>query len=145
MALHLIKLCVGVESIEELEAHLANYLARARGEGMPAEQTHTTRMTPTRVDDIVAGGSLYWVIKGQVQVRQPILAIRPFTDGEGIKRCHLVLQPVLVRTVWQPRRAFQGWRYFKPEDVPSDISHAASGEEQFPPDLRRELMELGLL
>lgn len=145
MALHLIKLCVGVDSIEELEADVANRLARARREGMATEQTHTTRMTPTRVDEIISGGSLYWVIKGQVQVRQPILAIRPFTDGEGIKRCHIVLQPALVRTAWQPRRAFQGWRYFKPEDAPSDIADAASGEERLPPDLRRELMELGLL
>ncbi len=145
MALNLIKLCVGVESIDELDAHVANGLARSRRDGLPIEQTHTTRMTPTRADDIIDGGSLYWVIKGQVQVRQPILAIRPFTDGQGIKRCHIVLQPVLVRTVWQPRRAFQGWRYFKAEDAPSDIPDAASGEEQFPPDLRRELMELGLL
>ncbi|MEC5290460.1 DUF1489 family protein [Aurantimonas sp. C2-6-R+9] len=145
MALHLIKLCVGVESIDELETHVENRLARARRGGLSTEYTHTTRMTPTRVDDIIDGGSLYWVIKGQVQVRQPIMAIRPFTDGEGIKRCHIVLQPVLVRTVWQPRRAFQGWRYFKAEDAPADIPDSASGEEPFPPDLRRELMELGLL
>lgn len=145
MALHLIKLCVGVETIDDLAAHVAHRIAKASRDGVPAEQTHTTRMTPKRADEILDGGSLYWVIKGQVQVRQLIVGIRPFTDGEGIARCQIVLEPVLVPTVWQPRRAFQGWRYLKPEDAPSDIAEAAPGEEQFPPDLRRELIELGLL
>lgn len=145
MALHLIKLCVGVETVDDLQAHVAHCIERARRDGSPIEQTHTTRMTPTRIEEIIDGGSLYWVIKGQVQVRQPILAIQPFTDGDGIRRCRIVLQPTLVRTAWQPRRAFQGWRYLSAQDAPSDLGDAAHGDEPLPPALRRELMELGLL
>jgi len=49
-----------------------------------------------------------------------------------------------VRTEWQPRRAFQGWRYLKPEDAPADV-RSGSGAEALPPKLRRELADLGLL
>ncbi|KQT83531.1 DUF1489 family protein [Aurantimonas sp. Leaf443] len=138
MPLHLIKLCVGVESVEDLEAHVAARLAMAPAAG----QRHTTRMVPKRADEIVGQGSLYWVIKGQVQVRQKVLALEPFTDGEGIGRCHIVLEPVFVRTQWQPRRAFQGWRYLLPEEAPPDEGEAGAG---LPAMLRRELADLGLL
>jgi hypothetical protein len=102
-------------------------------------------MVPTRIAELVAGGSLYWVIKGSVQCRQRLLDIRPFVDGEGISRCHLVLQPEVVRTAWQPRRPFQGWRYLKEEDAPVDLSRGRSEELEMPPKLRRELADLGLL
>ena len=145
MPLHLIKLCVGVETPDELAAYVEQRLASARAGGGVAEQVHTTRMVPKRAAEIVDGGSLYWVMRGQVQVRQPILDIRPFTDGEGIGRCRLVLEPVFVRTRFQPRRPFQGWRYLKPEDAPPDLSAGASDDDQLPPDLSRELQALGLL
>ncbi|TKB04000.1 MAG: DUF1489 family protein, partial [Mesorhizobium sp.] len=82
-----------------------------RRAGEPAEHYHTTRMVPTRGAEITDGGSLYWVIKGNVQCRQLITEIQTFTDDEGIGRCRLILDPEVVRTDWQPRRAFQGWRY----------------------------------
>ena len=94
--------------------------------------------------EILDGGSLYWVIKGKVQVRQPILAFRPVVDGEGIKRCRIVLEPRFVLTDWQPRRAFQGWRYLTPEEAPQDLG-AGGDMASMPPELRRELAELGLL
>jgi hypothetical protein len=102
-------------------------------------------MVPTRGAEITDGGSLYWVIKGNVQCRQLITDIRPFTDGEGIGRCHLILDPRVVRTDWQPRRAFQGWRYLKPSDAPLDLGKGNAGLAEMPPKLRRELADLGLL
>lgn len=145
MPLHLLKLCVGAESIEDLEASIARRHRDACRNGRKPEHRHTTRMVPKRVDEIVGGGSLYWVIRGNVQARQAITAIRPFTDNDGIRRCHLVLDANVVPTEWQPRRAFQGWRYLKPEDAPRDLGAARAGMRQLPPELRRELADLGLL
>lgn len=145
MALHLLKLCVGAESVEDLESWIGSRLAAARARGDRPEQKHTTRMTPKRADELLEGGSLYWVVKGNVQVRQQLLDVRPFTDGEGVSRCDLVLDPQLHRTRWQPRRPFQGWRYLKPEDAPADLSDGDAGVLELPPHLQRELAELGLL
>jgi hypothetical protein len=144
MALNLIKLCVGAESVEDLEDWIALRLEEKRHAGLAVEHFHTTRMVPKRVDELLDGGSLYWVIKGGVQCRQRLVDIRPFTDAEGIGRCHLVFDPVVVRTQWQPRRPFQGWRYLVPADTPADLGGADAGEE-LPLNLRRELSELGLL
>jgi hypothetical protein len=145
MPLHLIKLCVGADSVEDLEEWIEFRLRERRLAGEPAEHFHTTRMVPKRIDELIAGGSLYWVIKGKVQCRQRLVEVRPFTDGEGICRCHLVLEPRVVATDWQPRRAFQGWRYLKAEEAPSDLAASQSGWQALPPELRSELAELGLL
>jgi hypothetical protein len=143
MSLNLLKLCVGAESVEDLEAWIAKRLESRRRAGDPVEQFHTTRMVPKRIDELLDGGSLYWVIKGGVQCRQKLLDIRPFTDQEGIGRCHLVFEPLVVRTEWQPRRPFQGWRYLTAADAPAEL--VAGGDEAVPAHLRRELAELGLL
>lgn len=143
MALNMIKLCVGCHTPEELQEWIEFTLEDKRGRGEPAEQFHTTRMIPKRVDELTDGGSLYWVMKGGIQCRQRLVEVRPFRDAEGISRCRLVLEPKVIRTEWMPRRAFQGWRYLASEDVPADAS--ASGTEQLPDSLRRELAELGLL
>ncbi len=144
MPLHLLKLCVGAESVEDLEDWVAERLADKRASGIAPEHIHTTRMTPKRIGELLDGGSLYWVIKGRVQCRQRLADIRPFTDNEGISRCDLVLDPEIVRTDWQPRRAFQGWRYLKPREAPRDLS-GISGAATLPPQLLGELAELGLL
>jgi hypothetical protein len=145
MALNLLKLCVGCDSVEDLEEWIEFRLDERRRAGEPAEHWHTTRMVPTRGAEITDGGSLYWVVKGNVQCRQLITEIRPFTDDEGIGRCHLMLDPQVVRTDWQPRRAFQGWRYLKPSDAPLDLGKGKAGLVEMPPKLRRELADLGLL
>ncbi len=144
MPLHLVKLCVGCDSIEDLEEWIAFRLREMRKAGEKPEQRHTTRMIPKRVEDLLDGGSLYWVIRGNVQVRQRLLDVRPFRDAEGIQRCHLILEPKLAATRWQPRRAFQGWRYLLPKDAPRDAG-AESGLRDLPAELRRELADLGLL
>ena len=145
MPLHLLKLCVGIDTVEELDGWITHRLGERRKAGEPVEYRHTTRMIPARAAEILAGGSLYWVIRGSVQARQTILDIRPFRDKDGIRRCHLVLEPELRPTYRQPRRAFQGWRYLKPEDAPRDLGSDGAGLRELPPALRSELAELGLL
>jgi hypothetical protein len=144
MSLNILKLCVGAESIEHLEEYIAMRIKRGGPyliKGMPF---HTTRMVPKRVDEILNGGSLYWVIKGQVQCRQKLAAIEPFTDSEGISRCHLVMERDIIKTQWQPRRAFQGWRYLTAADAPHDLQ-SGHGSEVLSEKLRSELASLGLL
>ena len=145
MTLHLVKLCVGVDTVEDLQGWVEFRLEEKRRAGETAEHFHTTRMMPRRGDELLDGGSLYWVIRGNVQVRQRLLEIRPFRDKDGIRRCKLVLEPKLVLTEWQPRRAFQGWRYLAPKDAPRDIGGDRARLMALPPKLRRELAELGLL
>jgi hypothetical protein len=139
MALNILKLCVGCDSIEDLE----DWIAHKRAERGGDTHYHITRMVPQRTADL-EGGSLYWVIKGSVQCRQRLLRIEPFKDGEGIGRCRLHLHPEVVRTHWQPRRPFQGWRYLSVDDAPDDLG-AGSALAEMPAKLRLELAELGLL
>ncbi|MGO8499473.1 DUF1489 family protein, partial [Rhizobium ruizarguesonis] len=89
--------------------------------------------------------SLYWVIKGQVQARQKLLDIATFQDGEGVPRCRLMLGPEVIATAVQPKRPFQGWRYYTEDDVPRDLTRLGAGIAEMPADLRRELTDLGLL
>ena len=145
MALHLIKLCVGADSIDDLREWVSERSLNAIAAGLEPHSTHTTRMVPKRVDELLEGGSLYWVIKGQVQARQELLDIKSFTDSQGISRCHLVLAPQVVETAIQPRRPFQGWRYLPQDDIPRDLASLGEGIAELPAELRRELSELGLL
>ena len=142
MTLHLIKLCVGVDSIEDLRSWQKDRLAALKKRGLKLELKHTTRMAPKRREEILDGGSLYWVIKGYTAVRQRLIDIRPFVDKEGVPRCHLVYDKDLVMVSPRPRRAFQGWRYLDPKDAPPDIGKSGKG---LPGKLQRELAELGLL
>jgi hypothetical protein len=145
MALHLIKLCVGCDSVQDLEDWIKEKLREKKKRRQPVEHVHTTRMAPKRADELVAGGSLYWVIRGAVMCRERLLAVRPFIDKEGIGRCRLVLDGKLVLVQPRPFRAFQGWRYLAASDAPRDLDRAAPGAAKMPEDLRRELRDLGLL
>jgi len=149
MTLHLLKLCVGVETIGEVSDWIDEQrLFHARLK-RPFEHTHTTRMVPKKLDAILHApegpGSLYWVIKGQIACRQQLIDIRPFTDGEGIGRCHLVLVPEVVPVSPRPFRPFQGWRYLAAGDAPPDLGAQGAGVQEMPEDLRRELAGLGLI
>ena len=149
MTLHLLKLCVGIESIAELAEWIDEQQIYARRLGRDFEQRHTTRMVPKRIDEIVRAadgpGSLYWVIKGQIACRQRLLDIRPFTDGEGIGRCHLVLQPEVVPVAPRPFRPFQGWRYLATKDAPPDLGGMGEAAAEMPEELRRALAGMGLI
>jgi hypothetical protein len=142
MTLHLIKLCVGCDSVA---GWIKQRLKQKKARGEKAEHIHTTRMVPKRGDELLDGGSLYWVIRGQIMCRQDLRAIRPFVDKDGISRCRLVLRPKVVPVEPRPFRAFQGWRYLADKDAPRDLDRAAPGARHMPEQLRRELTQLGLL
>jgi hypothetical protein len=134
VTLHLIKLCVGAANPQELRAWRA---ARAAAGHRPIVHT---RQTPKRAAEILDGGSLYWVFKGVVLIRQRVLAID--TVGEGVtRRCEILLEDPLVATAPHPRRAFQGWRYLEPKDAPADFGEVAVGD--LPPELAQKLREAG--
>lgn len=144
MAQHLIKLCVGAESIDDLERWIVQRRKAAERRGAAYEQFHTTRQMPRRAAEILDGGSLYWVIRGAIQCRQRILELRPVTDGDGISRCQIILEPVVVPVSPRPRRPFQGWRYIDADDVPPDLGHAMPSAD-IPIEMRRDLADLGLI
>jgi hypothetical protein len=102
-------------------------------------------MWPKREAEILAGGSIYWVIKGLIQCRQRILRLDPVQGSDGIRRCALVLEPELVRTRPAPRRAFQGWRYLAPADSPADLPAGRAEEEALPPGMSAALAEIGVI
>jgi hypothetical protein len=145
MSLHLIKLCVGCDSVADLSSWIKQRLKQKKARKEKPEHIHTTRMVPKRIEELLDGGSLYWVIRGQIMCRQNLIAIRPFVDKDGIGRCRLVLRPRVVPVEPRPFRAFQGWRYLAANDAPRDLDRAAPGARNMPEHMRRELQELGLL
>lgn len=145
MPLHLIKLSVGCDSVQDLEDWIKQKLKERKRRGQKAERFHTTRMVPKRAEELLEGGSLYWVIRGEITCRERLLDIRPFVDRDGIGRCRLVLDGKLILVEPRPWRPFQGWRYLQARDAPRDLECAAPGAAMMPEPMRRELRELGLL
>jgi hypothetical protein len=144
--LHLIKLCVGIDNPAELIAWQEHRLEALKRSGLPPELAHRTRQMPKKRAEVLGGGSLYWVIKGVVQLRQRIVELREETNDEGRSMCAIVFDPLLVSTRPQPRRPFQGWRYLPAEDAPPDIAQAERGAiEAMPAAMRAELAALALL
>ncbi len=140
MTLNIMKLCVGAESVEDLEAW-----HRDHAHVWPAGRTeHVTRMWPRREAEVLDGGSLYWVIKGIILARQRILGLDERLGADGISRCALVLDAEVIRTEAAPRRPFQGWRYFEPADCPPDRRATGRGEEALPLPMAMALAELGV-
>jgi hypothetical protein len=146
MPLHLIKLAVGCESVKELKEWIAERMLAAKKKGLPQQHVHITRMAPKRTEDIMSGGSLYWVIRGEIAAREKLIGIEPFRDRDGIGRCRLLMQPKVIAVSPRPMRPFQGWRYLNPDDAPPDLGKAsADGLAAMPEPMRRELRDLGLL
>ena len=140
--IHMVKLCVGVSSIEELESYRnerAHWWDADYGEEV---HVHRTRMMPKRAAEMEGKASIYWVIAGVIGVRQPILRLAQFTDAEGKNYCDIIMSPDMVRTVPYPKRPFQGWRYLPPADAPPDL--AANGNEGAE-EIARDLARLGLI
>ena len=142
---NLLKMCVGIDKVEQLVESQARRLAAFRLAGDPEEFKHMTRSVPRRADEIVAGGSLYWVIKGFVRIRQRIIRIDLLDPPINMKRCALILGPELVRTELQARRPHQGWRYLDIKDAPADLNPMPKLSGDFPTELAAELRALGLL
>ncbi|MDG1803056.1 MAG: DUF1489 domain-containing protein, partial [Paracoccaceae bacterium] len=105
---------------------------------------HVTRMWPKRAEEILNGGSIFWVIKGVILVRQRIVRLDEVTRADGIRRCAIVSDPELIRVEATPKRAFQGWRYLTTEDAPRDLSGDRSNEDSLPPSLSKALADIGV-
>jgi len=141
MPLHLIRVAAGRQSVEELAEIQAHYRTVAG-----RDVVHIlTGIAPRRIEEIEAGGSLYWIIKGAIQARQRVIGIDRLEEPEHGKGCRFRLDPEIVLTEVRPRRPHQGWRYLKDEDAPPDRGKMADGAEGLPPALMAELRDLGLV
>jgi hypothetical protein len=139
MALHLIKLCVGIDDLDQL--------AKRRAQRRKTEKrlfVHT-RNTPKRSEELIAGGSLFWVIRSQIRARQRILGVSSEVDEEGRPHCLVELDWTVVPTEVMPWKPFQGWRYLEAKDAPPDRFFGLAQEDDLPPAMARELRELGLI
>ena len=152
MTVHIVKLCVGVDSIEHLARFQESRRAQFEALGLPVEHVHRTRNRPRRDGEVLDGGSLYWIIKGFIRARQAIIRLDHLHDDEGGKRCGFVLGPDLVRTELYARRPHQGWRYLEAKDAAPDLPEhlQANGwdpdeHDGPPPEMAAELRALGLL
>lgn len=143
--LHLVKLCVGIESVEhfqkQLDIRLKSYKQKVHG---TETIQHVTRMTPKRQNELLDGGSLYWIIKGNIACRQKIVALNEHVGEDQIKRCAIILALPLILTESQPKRPFQGWRYLKAEDAPKDLLSGIQ-DDKSDANIARELKKLGLI
>jgi hypothetical protein len=142
--LHLLKLCVGCDSVADLAAWIALRREEHRRRGETAVHIHRTRQMPKRRDEIVDGGSLYWVIKGSLMVRESIVDLRAVVDRSGVPHCDIVLSGELVQVEPRPVRPFQGWRYLDHAAAPRDF-RTGGGTTALPPEFVKELATLGLL
>jgi hypothetical protein len=139
VTLHLIKLAVGIDDV----AHLRKMQKERRRER--GRYVFYTRHMPRRREEILDGGSIYWVIRGYVRVRERILGFIPVVEDDGERYTLVRYDPKFVETVWQPKRPFQGWRYLAPKDAPTDRPAHAASEDRLPEALAEELRSLGLL
>ena len=146
MSLNLIKLSVGVASVDRLRTIQTR---RRNAAKIPAESKfaiHRTRFMPRRAEEILAsGGSIYWIIRGRIRARQRIAGFLPRVDADGRRFVYIQLDPELVKTVPNPRDPLQGWRYLEEGDAPPDLDDKPEGAEDMPAEMVAELRELGLL
>ena len=139
MPLHLKKLSVGSTSIDSLREWHEEVLAR-RGRII-----HVTRSFPRRAEEILPGGSIYWVIKGKMCARQLIEEFIEVERDDGGVSCVIVMTPGLIPVFEKRHRPFQGWRYLEEKDAPLDLPTDAEGEDTMPMEMAEELRDLGLL
>lgn len=145
MTIHLLKMAVGVESVDQLRRLQKARLAQAKEPDGPGHLRHLTRNMPKRADEVLDGGSMYWVIKGYVRVRQRIRGFGWAVGRSGRRRCAIILDPKLVKTELMPQRPLQGWRYLDPAAAPADLAAGAKDIPELPPGMAEELRSLGLL
>lgn len=146
MTIHLVKIAVGIESVDHLRDVQIERLRQAQEPGGAGALRHLTRNAPRRAEEVLDGGSIYWIIKGYIRVRQYITGFGEAVGRNGKPRCALILDPKLVQTVLLPHKPIQGWRYMKAEAAPEDLT----GKERkivssLPQDMADELRSLGLL
>ena len=139
--INLVKLSVGTETVQNLSDWQANPAART-ADGLPR---HVTRMWPKRSEELLKGGSIYWVIKGIILCRQKVLRLDEIFGVDGIRRCAIVIEPQLIQVAATPKRAFQGWRYLPTADSPPDLSRPRASDDDLPPELQAKLANIGIL
>lgn len=145
MTVNLIKLCVGIDDVDHLASVQKRRLDLKKRAGLPQELIHVTRSFPRRADEVLDGGSMYWVIRGVIRLRQKITDLRETVNDAGKPACAIVLDPEHILTERRAFRAFQGWRYFSVEDAPRDIRDLDADTSALPDDMADELKELGLI
>jgi hypothetical protein len=151
MTVHLIKLCVGVTHVIELFQEYERLARARRTRAGRLEDKHRTRSRPQRADEVLDGGSLFWVVKGVVRARNRILRLDDVQDREANKFCEIVYDPRPILVAPRPRRAFQGWRYLEPADAPPDLPdqkrglREAKAEPNLSAEMARDLRALGLI
>jgi len=139
--MHLVKLSVGTETVEDLLA----WQSSPRAQGSDGYPRHVTRMWPKREEALLKGGSIYWVVKGFLQCRQEILRLDEVIGEDGIRRCAIVLNPRVIRTTTAKKRPFQGWRYLEPDHAPRDLSSQQTEEDPLPAELAGALADIGVI
>ena len=142
--INLVKLCVGIDSLEHLKAYRADRRVQLRALGSEDVSTHVTRMWPKRQTELLAGGSLYWVIKGVILARQRVLRLDERIGADGIRRCAIIMAPDIIQTQAAARRPFQGWRYLDPKDAPPDLAANRAADDALPHELSLALADIGL-
>ena len=145
-AINIVKLAVGVKSVEELALIQRRFLSHG-GTHENNGFYHSTKLMPKKHEAIVKSGSLYWVIKGVICARQKIVAITKDEDSDGIKRCKIFLDDTIIKTTPMRKKPFQGWRYLKKNRTPADIIDPVTGtfEDDIPLEVQQQLLEVGLL
>ncbi len=145
MTVNLIKLCVGIENVQHLAEVQQRRLEQKKKAGEKVELMHVTRSFPRRADEVLDGGSLYWVVKGVIRLRQVITDLRETVNKDGNAACAIVYDKKHILTEPRPFRAFQGWRYLEPAAAPRDLDDVGAGADELPPEMADELRDLGLL
>lgn len=145
MTVHLVKMAVGIDSVDHLIDVQAERLRQAREASGAGVLRHLTRNTPRRAEEVLDGGSIYWIIKGYIRARQPITGFGEAMGRNGRPRCALILDLKLVRTELAPHRPIQGWRYMEPLGAPRDLSRKSAAKTSMPDEMEAELRALGLL
>ena len=144
MVVHLLKMCVGIEDVEHLRQVQSARIEQSLAQGLGDRLWHRTRHMPRREAEVLGGGSIYWIIKRFVRVRQRIIGLEAVIGRDGVPRCDIVFDTELIRTEPQPRRPHQGWRYLKPEHAPNDLD-PKSRDQDIPEEMAMDLSEIGLI
>ena len=144
MTLNIIKLAVGAESIESMAEWQAGVMATRKAAGLSVNPVHETRMFPKRASEIIGKGSMFWVIKHKIRVRQKIIDIEKIEMDDAPSFCLIHLDPQLVPVRIKHKRPFQGWRYLKDADAPPDVDPTAKPLGDTPAHLELALKDAGV-
>ncbi len=145
MTLHLLRVAAGVKSVDHLREVVERYTYHHDEYGLVMPLT--TRNRPKRQEELLTGGSAYWIVKNVILARAPLIAFEEFQTGDGRMAINMLIKPEVILTEPRPKRGFQGWRYLKPEDAPIDLGVKGTGQsyDDMPVEMMTELKELGLL